>query len=199
MPHRSYAERARRTSCFIWTAAIFCATLATAVILAGLVVLIIYFIYQPKSPYLKMGDAKLLRLDYDQSGTLSTQLQITIFAVNDNIKTNAAFYNLRLHLLFQNVEIAELQAAPFVVPKNNSIPLGYDVQSTPIPLDSGSMSAVDSALKNREIPFFLTGKARTRWRLGSLYSVGLWAHLSCQMKFFWPNGSTVSMECNSGG
>lgn len=198
MRPQSYAERASRTSCPIWTAAIFCATLATAVILAGLFVLIIYFIYQPKSPYLKMGDAKLLRLDYDQSGTLSTQLQITIFAVNDNRGTDAAFYSVNLDLLFHNVEIARLRAPPFVVPTNNSIPLGYDVQSTPIPLDSGSMSAMDSALKNRQIPFYLTGKARTRWRLRHLYSFGLWAHLSCQMNFFWPNGSTASMECNSG-
>lgn len=196
-PYRSSAERARRTSCIVWTAAIFCAILATAVIIAGLVVLIIYLIYQPKSPYIRMGTAQLLRLEYDQAGTLTTELEITIFAENDNLKTDATFSDLNLDLLFQTVEIAQLQAAPFVVPRNNSVPLGYDVQSTPIPLDPAGMSAMDAALKSQEIPFYLTGRARTKRRLGSLYSFGLWTQLSCQMKFFWPNGSTVSMECNS--
>ncbi|KAJ4773033.1 proline-rich receptor-like kinase [Rhynchospora pubera] len=168
MPY--YAERARRTSCLIWTAAIFCAIIATAVIIAGLVILVIYLIYQPKSPYLKMGNAQLIHLYYDQAGTLDTELQITIMAENDNTKTDAAFYSLSLDLLFQSVTIAQLQAADFVVPTNSSVPLGYDVQSTPVPLDPVGMSAMDSALKNRQIPFYLTGRARTRWRLGSLYS-----------------------------
>ncbi|KAJ3692540.1 hypothetical protein LUZ60_011635 [Juncus effusus] len=189
--------RAQHTSCYIWATAIICAILAVAVIITVIVVLVIYFIYQPKSPFMYVNSAHLSRLDYDQFGTLDTDLQLTFIAENDNRKADSTFYNLTFYLGFYDVNIALLQANDFDVPRNSTVPLGYEVQSTPIPLDRGGVSMMDMALKNMRIPFTLTGQVKTRWRLGRFFYVKFWAHLSCQIEFSWPNGTAIDLDCST--
>ncbi|XP_072967106.1 uncharacterized protein [Typha angustifolia] len=191
------SNRGRYTSPLVWTAAIACAILAIAVIITGVVVFAIYLIYQPKMPYLTVADAHLDKLDYDQTGMLDTEMTMRIMAENDNSKSEAGFSDLSLTLKFNGITVAELKADPFVVPMNSSLPLDYDVPSATIPLDQGGMAVMDVALKNGVVPFDFTGQARTKWRVGIFVSVRFWTHLSCQLKFFWPNGSAVNLDCSS--
>ncbi|XP_065004194.1 uncharacterized protein LOC103983494 [Musa acuminata AAA Group] len=75
--------------------------------------------------------------------------------------------------------------------------LNYLFQSSPIPLDEVAMETMDMALKKGVIPFDLNGQARTRWRVGIFLSLTFWTHPSCQLHFFWPNGSTINLDCSS--
>ncbi|KAG1367005.1 NDR1/HIN1-like protein 12 [Cocos nucifera] len=175
-----------------------CAFLIIAVIITGIVVVAIYMIYRPKMPYIEVADAHLNTLDYDQSGLLDTEMALTIVAENDNFKAHASFSDARFNLRFHGIKIAELRAAPFDVPKNSSFPLYYLVPSSTIPLDQGRMEAMDMALKQGIVPFILDGQARTRWKVGIFVPVRFWTHLSCELPFFWPNGTVVSpLNCSS--
>ncbi|KAH7687100.1 hypothetical protein IHE45_04G147300 [Dioscorea alata] len=187
----------RTTKPYIWILAIICALLAVAVILTGIIVFIIYIIYQPRLPYLKVPYAHLDKLVYDQSGSLDTELTITIVAENGNARAHASFSDLDFFIKFHGIEIAELVADPFEVQKNSSLVLNYVVPSAIVPLDEGAMTAMDSALRSDRIPFDLVGTAKMRWRVGIFLSVNFWSHLSCRIVFSYANMSSLGLDCSS--
>ncbi|XP_008777937.1 uncharacterized protein LOC103697787 [Phoenix dactylifera] len=191
------AGRQQLTSPLVKGAAVICAILAILVIIGGIVVSAIYTNYHPKMPYIKVADAHLNTLDYDQSGLLDTEMALTILAENDNIKAHASFSDASFNIRFHGIKIAELRTAPFDVPKNSSFPIYYLVPSSSIPLDQMGMEAMDMALKQGIVPFSLDGQARTRWKVIFL-SARFWTHLSCELRFFWPNGTVVNpLGCRS--
>ncbi|XP_029116881.1 NDR1/HIN1-like protein 12 [Elaeis guineensis] len=188
----------RRTSLWGWAAATVCAILAISVIITGIVVFAIYMIYKPKMPYIKVADAHLNALGYDQSGLLNIEMALTILAENDNFKAHASFSDASFNLRFHGIKIAVLQAAPFDVPKNSSFPIYYLVSSSSIPLDQGGMEAMDMALKQGIVPFRFDGQMRTRWKVGIFVSVRFWTHLTCELRFFWPSGTAMNpLSCTS--
>lgn len=190
-------KQRQKTNLLIWPALILCAVVAIAVVFAGIFVLTIYMIYQPKPPYLWVPYAHLNKLDYDQSGLLSVEMALTVVAENDNAKAHASFSDIGFVLRFYGEEIAELAADPLDVPKNSSFSLNYLVPSSMVPLDDVRMSEMDAALKKGQVLFDLDGKARTRWRLGMFVRVKLWTHLSCPLQFSPYNGSSIGLDCTS--
>ncbi|URE20960.1 hypothetical protein MUK42_10542 [Musa troglodytarum] len=187
----------RRTSWAVWLAAIVCAVLAIAVIITGIAVFAIYIIYQPKTPYIKVAYAQLSKLVYGHSGLLEIEMVLHLVAENDNKKAHASFSDVSCLLRFHRIDVAELRADTFDVAKNSSLELDYLFQSSSIPLDQAAMETMDVALKQGVVSFDLSGHARTRWRVGVFLSVKFWTYLSCELRFFWSNGSAVNLDCSS--
>lgn len=190
-------DQGRNTNPLVWIAAIVCAILTIAVIIIGVVVFAIYMIYQPKVPYIKVAYAQLDNLIYDQTGLLEIEMTLTLVAENDNRKAHASFSDQRFLLQFHGIDVVKLQADPFDVPKNNSVVLDYHFRSGPIPLDEWAMDTMDVALKQGIVPFDLNGHTRARWRVGILLSVRYWTNFDCRLRFFWPNGSAINLDCSS--
>lgn len=193
------ATRHRRaTKSLVWFAAFLCTILAITVIIAGVVVLSVYLAYRPKIPFLRVGDAHLDRLGYDQSGLLDLAMSLTVEAVNSNGRAHATFSGVELQLRFGSTPLAALLAADFAVPKNSTQRLRYAVESSAAPLDEAGREKMDEALKSGRVEFALVGKARTRWRVGALLSVKFWTHLDCTLPFLYPAGdSDGDLHCTS--
>ncbi|CAA6667100.1 unnamed protein product [Spirodela intermedia] len=175
----------RAAKSLVWFAAFVCTILAVTVIIAGVVVLSVYFAYRPKIPFLRVGDAHLDRLGYDQSGLLDLAMSLTVEAVNDNGRAHATFSGVELQLRFGRTPLAALLAEDFDVPKNSTQRLRYAVE-------------MDEALKSGRVEFALAGKARTRWRV-ALISVKFWTHLDCTLPFLYPAGDSADdlLHCTS--
>jgi len=154
-------------------------------IITCVTIFVVYKIHKPTICYIEVAYAHLGKLDYDQSGLLNTQMTLTILADNDNAKANAIFYDARFVLHFQGIQLAELRADPFNVPRNSSFPLNYVVLSLLIPLDKEAMNVMGATLKMDRVPFRLAGHARTRWRVDTFLSVKFWTHLSCKLVIFY--------------
>lgn len=187
----------RRTNPVIWFAAIVCAALAIVVVITGVVVLSIYLAYRPKMPYIRVRETHLDGLSFDSSGQLGVVVTIIMEAVNDNTKAEAGISDIGFTLQFAQVPIASLQADPFEVSKNSTSPLIYVVKSSAVPLDPPRMDKMDKALKQGKVEFRLSGQTRTRWRVGVFLSVRFWTHLDCPLQYFYPNGSSIDLDCTS--
>lgn len=118
-------------------------------------------------------------------------------AENGNARSGATFSDFELRLVFHRVVIAILRADPFDVPPKGSLPLGYVVRSSGIPLDSSGMAAMEAALADGVVPFTVSGQASTRWKVGGLVPFKYWTRLRCDLRFFWPNGTAVDLSCSS--
>ncbi|XP_074563241.1 uncharacterized protein LOC141819885 [Curcuma longa] len=197
MRPRLITKEGQQTHFLIWTLAVLCAILTIAVIIAGIAVFVVYMVYQPKMPFIRVAYAHLDQLNYDQLGLLEIEITINLEAVNDNNKAHTSFSALMFRLQFHDIDVAVLKSNSLEVPKNSSRPLNYHFQSLPIPLNQGAMEAMDKALRREIVPFDLKGQAKTRWKVGIFVSVRFWTHISCQLHFFQSNGSTVESGCSS--
>ncbi|XP_030540254.1 uncharacterized protein LOC115748028 [Rhodamnia argentea] len=192
--------REKHTHPLIWCAAIICAILSVAVIIAGIAVFVGYVIVHPRVPFISVVGGNLDVFQVDPAGVLVSQVTIDIKAENDNARAHASFQNLDLVLSFGGQDVAELRADPFDVRKNTSTIFHYVVQSSPIPLDPGQTDAVSESLRRNEVTFNLKGSARARWRVGFLGSLKYWCHLDCHLQFHPLNQTlTNAKRCSSRG
>ncbi|MQL70807.1 hypothetical protein Taro_003108 [Colocasia esculenta] len=187
----------RRPNLLVGFTAVVCAILAVVVIISGVVVLSVYLAYRPKMPYVTVRDTHLDVLSFDTSGQLGVRITINMEAHNDNTKAAASLSDIGFELQFAQVPIAYLQADPFDVVKNSTYPLPYVVESSTVPLDPPRIDKMDRALKQGKVEFSLRGEARTRWRVGVFLSVRFWTHLDCNLRYFYPNGSSIDLDCTS--
>uniref|UniRef100_A0A0E0E690 Late embryogenesis abundant protein LEA-2 subgroup domain-containing protein n=1 Tax=Oryza meridionalis TaxID=40149 RepID=A0A0E0E690_9ORYZ len=185
-------EEKHRSSGVAWALVILCTLVAVGVIVAGATVFAVYLIYKPRMPYLVVSDAQLVRLDYDQGGTIDyLEALVTVMARNTNSRADASFARVDLALRFHGADVARLRAAPFVVASASAAPLRYDVVSKGRALDAGGMRAMDASLKSGVVPLDLLGRARTRWKVGIFASLKFWTRISCRLHFFYPGNGTV--------
>ncbi|XP_006659864.2 uncharacterized protein LOC102704636 [Oryza brachyantha] len=195
--HHPRGRRAHRSGALEWAAAVVFTVLAVVVLVAAVSVLVVVLLLQPRAPYLAIRSARLDDLVYDQQGTLEAALSLGVDAENGNARSEAAFTALELRVSFHRVVIAILRADPFAVPRKGSLPLGYVVRSSGIPLDSSGMAAMETALADGVVPFSVAGQASTRWKVGGLIPFKYWTRLRCDLRFFWPNGTAVDLSCSS--
>lgn len=196
MPKPILSKR-RPTNLLVWCGTIICTIIAIAVIVTGLAIFISYMIIRPKVPFMAVIYAHLDKLDYSQTGQLDAQFTLNIIAENKNARVHASFSDLSFILYFHGLQIAQLRADPFDVPKNSSVILPYVVPSYSIPLEPAAMEVVDISLKQDKISFELKGQVKTRWKVGLVGSVKVWSHLSCQLRFSPSNGSSLHSHCSS--
>ncbi|KAF2918239.1 hypothetical protein DAI22_08g043000 [Oryza sativa Japonica Group] len=195
--HHPRGRRAHRSGPLEWTAAVVFTVLAVVVLVAAVAVLVVVLLLQPRAPYLAIRSARLDDLVYDQQGALEAALSLGVAAENGNARSGATFSDFELRLVFHRVVIAILRADPFDVPPKGSLPLGYVVRSSGIPLDSSGMAAMEAALADGVVPFTVSGQASTRWKVGGLVPFKYWTRLRCDLRFFWPNGTAVDLSCSS--
>lgn len=187
----------RHTNPLIWLAAIFCAIVSLAVIIAGIVVFAGYMVIHPRVPFISVTSASLDTLRYDQAGLLEIQMIIVIRAENDNARAHASFSHTSFMLSFQGLVLAKLVAGPFDVRKNSSTDFNYELPSSQIPLDPMQMEEVDSSLKKNEISFDFRGSSRAMWRVGPFRSVKFSCRLECQLRFHTSNRTYINSRCSS--
>ncbi|KAF0897625.1 hypothetical protein E2562_000357 [Oryza meyeriana var. granulata] len=190
-------RRAYRAGPLEWAAAVVFTVLAIVVLVAAVAVLVVVLLLQPRAPYLAIRSARLDDLVYDQQGTLEAALSLGVVAENSNARSEAAFSAMELRVSFHRMVIAILRADPFDVPRKGSLPLGYVVRSSGIPLDGAGMASMKAALADGVVPFSIAGQASTRWKVGGLVPFKYWTRLRCDLRFFWPNGTAVDLSCSS--
>ncbi|KAK4752272.1 hypothetical protein SAY87_021070 [Trapa incisa] len=187
----------RRTHPVIWCAAIICAVLAVAVIIAGIVVCVGYIIIHPRIPFISVLSATLDAFQYDEAGLLVAQMTMDIRATNDNGKARASFQDTSMLLVFGGTEVAQLVAPPFEVERNGTSDLHYVVESRQIPLNREQMELMRLSLRWDEVGFDLRGKFRAQWRVGLLSSFKFWCYLKCRLRFHLNGTFTNTDRCSS--
>ncbi|KAK9049789.1 hypothetical protein SSX86_031239 [Deinandra increscens subsp. villosa] len=189
--------RQRRTNPVVWCFAVACSLIATAVIIAGIVVFSGYLVIRPKMPLLSVRGSRLDNITYSKSGILAVKMTIAIRAENHNQKAHASFYDTKLLLGYHGVNIAKLVANPFEVRKNESAELNYVVESSRIPLTAEERYLTEQSLsKSKKVLFVLKGSSRTIWKVGPLGSMKFTLHMYCELVL--PiNGTVVPSHCSS--
>ncbi|KAE8796149.1 hypothetical protein D1007_28856 [Hordeum vulgare] len=189
----------QRSSPWVWMAVILCTLLVIGVIVVGAAVFAVYLIYKPHMPYMVVTNAYLQQLDYSPADGVIRDIQVSaqVLARNTNSKVNASFSSFNIDVKFHGTTLLQLRAETFSVARESAVTLPYSGSSRGAKLDLAGMRAMEEALRSRVVPITLSGKARTRWRMGIFLKVGFWTRLNCPLTFNFPPGAVMPIDHDS--
>ncbi|GKV14623.1 hypothetical protein SLEP1_g25466 [Rubroshorea leprosula] len=179
--NRSLLGRDRRTKLPIWFGAVFCAIFWIVIILGGLVVLIVYLVFRPKSPWFDVSNVNLNAAYLDMGYLLNADLVLLVNFTNPNHKVSVDFSSMYLDLYFENTMIATQYVQPFSAPRSRSMLATIHMMSSQVPLAIKESLLLQQQIQNSNVTFDLKGKFRARSNFGSLIRYSYWLHGLCRV------------------
>ncbi|GLU03169.1 hypothetical protein SLE2022_203850 [Rubroshorea leprosula] len=171
----------RRTKLPIWFGAVFCAIFWIVIILGGLVVLIVYLVFRPKSPWFDVSNVNLNAAYLDMGYLLNADLVLLVNFTNPNHKVSVDFSSMYLDLYFENTMIATQYVQPFSAPRSRSMLATIHMMSSQVPLAIKESLLLQQQIQNSNVTFDLRGKFRARSNFGSLIRYSYWLHGLCRV------------------
>ncbi|XP_065874669.1 uncharacterized protein [Euphorbia lathyris] len=197
-PRRSQAPASQRTGPLTWLIAAFCAIFWIVIFLGGLIVLIMYLVYRPRSPRFEVSSATLNAAYVDAGALLNADLSVLTNFTNPNKKAGVEFSNMIIDLYYGNTLIATQYIESFSVPKAHSMFANVHMVTSQVRLPSGEITRLQEETSRNAIIFNIKGIFRVRSNLGSFlrYSYRLYSHCTIMMSAP-PSGVLRATRCRT--
>ncbi|XP_022945240.1 NDR1/HIN1-like protein 13 [Cucurbita moschata] len=181
----------RQTNPLMWFGAVFCAIFWVLVIVGGLVILIVYLIFRPKSPRFDVAAANLNAAYLDMGYLLNADMNLLANFTNPNKKVSVDFSSMILDLYYGNTLIATRFIAPFSASKQGSHLVNVHMTSSQVRLPILESLRLQKQIENNGIKLELRGIFRARSNFGSLLRYSYWLHSYCTLIIGGPPGGVL--------
>ncbi|KAM0946978.1 hypothetical protein DsansV1_C08g0081241 [Dioscorea sansibarensis] len=186
-----------RTRPLTWLFGIFCTLLSSAIIVAGLTVLIIYLIFRPRSPHLFISSATLNagHIDTDMGIFLNADLTILANFSNPNHKVNIFFSYIELDLYFNDTLIATQSIPGFSERAGETVLRSVHMVTSEVVMREVDALRWWKQVNENKIALEVRGRFRTRSDFGSLLHFTYWLYSHCSIALSDPPGG-VLLSCS---
>ncbi|KAL8111726.1 hypothetical protein AgCh_019438 [Apium graveolens] len=188
----------RKTKPFTWCIAILCAIFWVIIILVGLIVLIIYLLYHPKSPKFDVAGATLNAAYLDMGYLLNADVTILANFTNPNKKVNVNFKHIIINLSFDGIPIATRYIDHFHVRKAQYHLANIHLVTSQVRLSPVHSQKLKKQIESGKVKFDIKGLFKAKSKLGNVlkYSYSLYGHCSIVMTGP-PNGVLRAKTCGT--
>ncbi|XP_021293205.1 NDR1/HIN1-like protein 6 [Herrania umbratica] len=181
-PHSSiFLPRVRRTKPVTWFAAAFCIIFWLAVIIGGLIVLVVYLVFRPRSPRFDVTSVTLNAAYLDMGYLLNADLTMLANFTNPNKKVRVDFSSMYLDLYFENTRIATQYIEPFSAARRQSMFANIHMVTSQVRLSVKETLLLQKQIQNNRVMFTVKGEFRARSNFGSVWSYSYWLHGRCSI------------------
>ncbi|KAK6242175.1 hypothetical protein QQP08_005867 [Theobroma cacao] len=181
-PHSSlFLPRVRRTKPVTWFAAAFCILFWLAVIIGGLIVLVVYLVFRPRSPRFDVTSVTLNAAYLDMGYLLNADLTMLANFTNPNKKVRVVFSSMYLDLYFENTRIATQYVEPFSAARGQSMFANIHMVTSQVRLSVKETLLLQKQIQNNRVIFTVKGEFRARSNFGSVWSYSYWLHGRCSI------------------
>lgn len=155
--------------------------LVVLIILAGLTVIIIYVVFQPKLPKATIQNVAITKFTVAnraggplatladlQSPVLNANIAFTIQVENPNEKVGIHFRDMSVLVSYNGTEFAHSVLAPFYQGRNTTSEVLVDLKASSAPLSQSQGKELQSAISRNDIPLF------ARIKVGAALEIGTW-------------------------
>ncbi|CAK7332511.1 unnamed protein product [Dovyalis caffra] len=178
-PSRGFGmPRPGRTQPIIWLGAVFCAIFWIVIFLGGLIILIVYLVYRPRSPRFDVSSATLNAAYIDAGSLLNADLSVLANFTNPNKKVSVDFSYMIIDLYYGSTLLATQYIEPFSAGKAQSRFENIHMVTSQVRLPIVQGERLQEQIGKNGVIFDLKGVFRVRSKLGSLlrYSYRLYGH-----------------------
>ncbi|XP_022776194.1 NDR1/HIN1-like protein 6, partial [Durio zibethinus] len=180
-PLSSFLPRDRRTKAHTWFAAAFCIIFWLLVIIGGLVVLIVYLVFRPRSPRFDVNSVTLKAAYLDMGYLLNADISMLANFTNPNKKVSVDFSSMYLDLYFENTLIATQSIEPFSAARGQSMFANIHMVTSQVRLSVKDTLLLQRQIENNRVMFTLKGLFRARSNLGGFLKYSYWLHGLCSV------------------
>ncbi|XVE74927.1 hypothetical protein DITRI_Ditri12bG0057800 [Diplodiscus trichospermus] len=198
-PHsRLFLPRDRRTKPLTWFAAAFCIIFWLIVIIGGLVVLIVYLVFRPRSPRFDINSVSLNAAYLDMGYLLNADVTVLANFTNPNKKVRVDFSYMYLDLYFENTLIATQYIEPFSAARGLSMFANIHMVTSQVKLSMKETLLLQKQVENNRVMFTVKGAFRARSNLGGYLKYSYWLHSYCSiMVSSPPSGVLREKRCRT--
>ncbi|KAG6757169.1 hypothetical protein POTOM_037472 [Populus tomentosa] len=166
------------TKPLIWLGAVFCAILWIVIFLGGLIVLIVYLVYRPRSPRFDVSSASLNMAYIDAGSLLNADLTVLANFTNPNKKVSVDFSYMIIDLYYGSTLIATQYIEPFSAERAESRFVNVHMVTSQVRLPVLESARLQEQISKNGAIFDVKGVFRVRSKLGTLlkYSYRLYGH-----------------------
>ncbi|CAA0833725.1 Unknown protein [Striga hermonthica] len=186
----------RRTRPMAWLVAALCALFWMIVIVAGLIVLIVYLVFQPKLPRFDISAATLNAAYLDLGYLLNADITLLANFTNPNTKVDVDFTYIVLDVYYEKNIIATRYVSPFSVRKRESRFAAVHMMASQVRLSTGLSLELQRQMENGRVRFVVKGAFRTRSKLGGVFRYSYWLYAQCDVEVAAPpTGVLIRKRC----
>ncbi|KAJ4901096.1 hypothetical protein Rs2_15047 [Raphanus sativus] len=187
-----------QTNAATWSAAFCCAIFWIILILSGLVVLIVYLVYRPRSPHIDISSANLNAAYLDMGFLLNGDLTMLANFTNPNKKSSVEFTSLTFELYYYNTLIASQYIQPFKVPKKMSMFANVHLVTSQVQLEPTQSRELQRQIENGPVLLNVRGTFHARSNLGALFRYSYTLHTHCSFSLNSPpSGAMRARRCST--
>ncbi|XVF02585.1 hypothetical protein REPUB_Repub04eG0187300 [Reevesia pubescens] len=181
-PHsRLFLPQDRRTKPHTWFAAAFCIIFWLVIIIGGLIVLIVYLVFRPRSPRFDVNSVTLNAAYLDMGYLLNADLSVLANFTNPNKKVSVDFSYMYLRLYFENTLIATQYIEPFSAARGQSMFANIQMVTSQVRLSLKETLLLQKQIENNRVIFTVNGVFRARSNLGGFLKYSYWLHGHCSI------------------
>ncbi|KAK8363342.1 hypothetical protein V6Z12_A03G155900 [Gossypium hirsutum] len=178
-PRSRLLPQDRRTKPHTWFGAVFCIIFWLVIIIGGIIVLIVYLVFRPRSPHFDVISVTWNAAYLDMGNLLNADLTVLANFTNLNKKVSVDFSYLYLDLYFENTLIATQYIEPFSATRGQSIFANIHMVSSQVKLSMKESMLLQKQIQNNRVIFTVKGMFRARSNLGSFLKYSYWLHGQC--------------------
>ncbi|XP_048427669.1 NDR1/HIN1-like protein 13 [Pyrus x bretschneideri] len=197
-PHGLHIPRPQKTNFFAWSGAICCAIFWVLIILTGLVVLIVYLVFRPRTPKFDVSSATLNAAYLDMGYLLNADVTVLANFTNPNKKVSVDFSNLIIDLYYGNTRVATQYIEPFSASRRQSMFANVHMVASQVRLGVLESIRLKKEMEIDRARFEVKGYFRARANFGKILRYSYWLHGDCQVVLTRPpDGVLVTRKCKT--
>ncbi|KAJ7956757.1 Late embryogenesis abundant protein [Quillaja saponaria] len=197
-PHGLRGPKPQKTKPYTWLGAIFCVIFWLIIILGGLIVLIIYLVFRPKSPHFNVSSATLNAAYLDMGYLLNADLTVLANITNPNRKVKVDFSSMFIDLYYGSTLIATQYIPPFSASKAQSKFADIHMVTSQVSLPLKESQQLRKQMQSNGVLFDVKGRFRARSSFGSILRYSYWLYGHCSIKLTGPpDGVLVESKCRT--
>ncbi|PSS28546.1 NDR1/HIN1-Like protein [Actinidia chinensis var. chinensis] len=195
-PHGPRMPAPPKTGPHTWLIGAFCALFWIAIFLAGLVVLIVYLMFRPRSPKFDVSSASLNTAYLDMGYLLNADMTLLANFTNPSKKATVDFHYVVINLYYDKTLIATTYVDPFSAMKAESNFRNVHLVSSQVRLPLKESQQMQQQIESNRIRFEVKGLLKTRSNLGSFFRYSYWLYGHCIIEVTGPpSGVLVGKKC----
>ncbi|XP_047313249.1 NDR1/HIN1-like protein 6 [Impatiens glandulifera] len=191
-------KRPSKTNPIIWFIGAFCALLWIIVIIGVIIVLIVYFVFRPRSPKFDISAASLNAAYLDVGYLLNADVTILANFTNPSKKATVDFHYGVVSLYYKDTLIASSYVNPVLSMKAQSNFRTVHLETSQVMLSLIDRERMKWEMVNNRLRFEVKGQFRVRSNLGNVlhYSYELFGHCTIDLTNA-PSGVMVYKKCRT--
>ncbi|KAJ4833548.1 hypothetical protein Tsubulata_021233 [Turnera subulata] len=193
-----FIPRPPRTKPITWLGAVFCAIFWIVIFLGGIIVLIVYLVYRPRSPRFDVSSATLNAAYVDAGNLLNADLSLLANFSNPSRKVSVDFSSVIIDLYYGSTLIATQYIEPFKAERGQSRYANIHMVTSQVRLPLLETQQLQTQVNRNGVILQVKGVFRVRSYLGSFlrYSYHLYSH--CHVMVAGPpNGVLLGTKCRT--